>query len=69
MTDDDATEDELARIRGTCGELGADEEMTDLVLASHRHDRAGLDVLPGKDSDLRDDVRHELAIWEAVLNT
>jgi hypothetical protein len=68
MTIGGATEDELARIRGACGKLGADEEMTDLVLASHRHDRGLLDVMLREGSDLRDYVRHKLAIWEAIFN-
>jgi hypothetical protein len=67
MTIGGATEDELARIRGACGKLGADEEMTDLVLASHRHDRGLLDVMLREGSNLRDYVRHKLAIWEAIF--
>jgi len=69
MAIDDATEHELAQIRATCGELGADEEMTELVLASHRHDRALLDVLLGEGGDLRNYVQHKLAIWEAIFHT
>jgi hypothetical protein len=64
-----ATEAELARIRGICGELGADAEMTVLVLASHRHDRGLLDVMLSEGGDLRDYVRRKLAIWEAILDT
>jgi hypothetical protein len=58
---------ELARIRTVCAELGADEEMTALVLASHRHDRTLLDVIVANGGDLRGYVRHKLAIWEAIL--
>ena len=68
MTTDDATGDELERIRRACVELGADEEMTELVLASHRHDRTLLDVMLANGDDLRDYVRYKLAIWEAIFN-
>jgi hypothetical protein len=64
-----ASDDEIAGIRGMCGELGCDEEMTDLVVASHRHDRAVLDVMLGEGGDLGDYVRHRLAIWEAIFRT
>ena len=43
--------------------------MTDLVLASHRHDRTLIDVMLSDGSDLRDYVRHRLAIWDAIFNT
>ncbi len=49
-------------------ELGADEEMTELVLASHRHDRTLLDVMMAKGDDLRDYVQHKLAVWEAIFD-
>ncbi|MHB1559345.1 MAG: hypothetical protein ACYC61_17995 [Isosphaeraceae bacterium] len=62
-------EADLARIREICGELGADAEMTFLVLASHRRDRAPLDIMLSEGSDLSDYVRHRLAIWEAILGT
>ncbi len=68
MTTDDATGDELERVRGTCVDLGADEEMTELVLASHRHDRTHLDVMVANGDDLRDYVQYKLAIWEAIFN-
>src|SRR5689334_17309998 len=45
MTPDDDEGDELERVRKACEDSGADEEMTDLVLASHRHDRPPLDVV------------------------
>lgn len=62
-------EDEPARIRGTCEELGADEEMTELVLASHRHDRAPLDAILSEGGDVGDYVRGKLAIQEAIFDT
>ena len=49
-------------------DLGADDEMTELVLASHRHDRTLLDVMLGNGDDLRDYVQYKLAIWEAIFN-
>ena len=68
MTTDDATGGELERVRRACVDLGADEEMTELVLASHCHDRTLLDVMTAAGDDLRDYVRHKLAIWEAIFN-
>ena len=68
MTTDDATGDEFERVRRACVDLGADEEMTELVLASHRHDRTLLDVMVANGDDLRDYVQHKLAIWEAIFN-
>lgn len=62
-----APEAELARIREICGELGADAEMTFLVVTSLRRDRAPLDVILSAGSDVKDYVRHRLAIWEAIL--
>ena len=52
----------LKRIRRACVDLGADEEMTELVLASHRHDRTLLDVMVANGDDLRDYVQYKLAI-------
>jgi len=49
-------------------DLGADEEMTKLVLASHCQNRTLLDDMVANGDDLRDYVRHKLAIWEAILN-
>ncbi len=60
--------DEFVRIRGACVDLGADEEMTELVLASHRHDRTLLDDMMANGDEVRDYVHHKLAIWEAILN-
>ena len=68
MITDGATGDESERLRKACVELGADEEMTDLVLASHRHDRTLLHVMVADSDDLREYVRCKLAIWEAILN-
>ena len=49
-------------------ELGADQEMTELVLASHRHDRTLLAVMVANGDDLRGYVQYKLAIWEAIFN-
>ncbi len=69
LIDSGPPEAELARIREICGELGADAEMTFLVLTSHCRDRIPLDVMLSEGSDLSDYVRHRLAIWEAILGT
>lgn len=68
MNTDDETGDELERVRRACVELGADNEMTELVLASHCHDRTLLDVMMADGADLREYARYKLAIWEAILN-
>ncbi len=68
VTKDPAIKGELKRIRRACVELGADQEMTELVLASHRHDRALLDVMVANGDDLRDYVQYKLGIWEAIFN-
>lgn len=60
--------DEFERIRRACVDLGADEEMTELVLASHRQNRTLIDAMVANGDDLRDYVQHKLAIWEAILN-
>ena len=60
--------DEFERIRRACVDLGADEEMTKLVLASHCQNRTLLDDMVANGDDLRDYVQHKLAIWEAILN-
>ncbi len=60
--------DESERIRRACVDLGADEEMTELVLASHCQDRTLLDAMVANGDDLRDYVQHKLAIWEAIFN-
>ncbi len=68
MDTDDAMGDELDEFRRACVELGADEEMTELVLASHCHDRTLLDSMTAAGNDLRDYARYKLAIWEAIFN-
>lgn len=60
---------ELRGIRQVCEELGADEEMTALVLASHRHDRSRLDVIVAAGGTLLDYVRFKLAIWETIFSS
>ncbi len=62
-----ARKDEFAQIRRTCVDLGADQEMTELVLASHLHDPTLLDVMVANGDDLRGYVQHKLAIWEAIF--
>ncbi len=62
-----ARRDEFAQIRRACVDLGADQEMTELVLASHLHDRSLLDVMAANGDDLRSYVRHKLAIWDAIF--
>jgi hypothetical protein len=68
MTTDNATDDELERVRKTCVDLGADEEMTELVLASHRRDRTLLEVMVADGDDLRDYVQYKLGVWEAIFD-
>jgi hypothetical protein len=63
-----ARNDELERIRGACSDLGADLEMTELVLASHSHDRTLLDAMLANGDSLRDYVQCKLAIWEGIFN-
>ncbi len=60
--------DVLERIRSACVGLGADEEMTELVLTSHCHDRTLLDVMVANGDDLRDYVQYKLAVWERIFN-
>jgi hypothetical protein len=68
MTSDDDEGDELERVRKACEDSGADEEMTGLVLASHRHDRTPLDVVVGAGGNIRDYVLQKLAVWEAIFS-
>ena len=68
MTTDNPAGDELERVRKACVDLGADEEMTELVLGSHRHDRALLDIVVANGDDLRDYVQYKLGVWEAIFN-
>jgi hypothetical protein len=67
MTTNRLALDEFQRIRQACLDLGADEEMTALVLASHRYNRALLDVMVANGRDLLDYVRHKLAVWESIF--
>jgi hypothetical protein len=66
-TSEDELEDELERVRSTCEELGADQEMTELVLASHRHNPAPLAAVVSAGGGVRDYVEQKLAIWEAIF--
>jgi hypothetical protein len=54
--------DELELIRRARVHLGADLEMTELVLASHSHDRTLLDVMLANADSLRDYMQCKLAI-------
>jgi hypothetical protein len=67
MTLDEAAEEEFRRIHQACEDLGADEEMTALVLASYRNHRTVLDLRAADGGDLLAYVRHKLAIWEAIF--
>jgi hypothetical protein len=58
---------ELRRVRHACEDMGADDEMTALVLASHRHDRTLLDRFLADGGNLLDYVRYKLGIWEAIF--
>jgi hypothetical protein len=68
MPFDDEDQGELDRVRKACEDLGADEEMTDLLLASHRYDRTPLDVVVRDGGGLRDYVLQELAVWAAIFD-
>jgi hypothetical protein len=65
--DERARENEAELVRSACQELGADEEMTRLVLASHRHDPGALDALVAGGGDLLGYVRSKMARWEAIF--
>ena len=65
--DERAREKEAKQVRSACEELGADEEMTALVLASHRRDPEALDALMAEGDTLLGYVRSKLALWEAIL--
>jgi hypothetical protein len=60
--------DELELIRRACVHLGADLEMTELVLASHAHDRALLDIMLANGDSLRDYVQCNLTVWGGIFN-
>jgi hypothetical protein len=64
---DMASEKKAELVRTACEELGADEEMTGLVLASHRHDPEALGTLLAEGGDLLDYVRSKVARWEAIF--
>jgi hypothetical protein len=64
---DDPIGEELERVRESCANLGADDEMTALVLASHRHDRSFLEVVLAEGGNLQDYVRLKLAIWDEIF--
>jgi hypothetical protein len=66
-TFEDEMEDELERVRRTCEDLGADQEMTELVLASHCHNPAPLGAAVSAGGGVRDYVEGKLAIWEAIF--
>jgi hypothetical protein len=68
VTDQLATPDELERIHEACANVNADAEITELVLASHRRDRAKLEAMLNAGKTVDEYVQHKLAIWEAILN-
>jgi hypothetical protein len=63
----EASVKEVRPIRRACQALGADQELTALVVASHLHDRSLLDVMVADGGDLLDYVRYKLRIWEAIF--
>ena len=63
----DVAAKEIRQIRLACKALGADEEMTDLVVASHIHDRSALDVMVAEGDDLLGYVRYKLGVWKAIF--
>lgn len=65
--DERAREKETELVHSACEELGADEEMTGLVLASHRHDPEALDTLVAEGGDILGYVRSKMARWEAIF--
>ena len=65
--DERAREKEAELVRSACEALGADEEMTALVLASHRHAPEALDALVAGGGDLLGYVRSKVALWEAIF--
>ncbi len=64
----EAAEDELERVRDACRGLGVDDEMTELIVAAHRHDPTLLDVVLVGGGDVRDYVQNKLAVWKAILD-
>jgi hypothetical protein len=65
--EESARENGAELVRSACEELGADDEMTALVLASHRHAPEALDALVAEGGDLLGYVRLNLARWEAIF--
>ena len=63
----EAVTEELRQIGEACERLGADEEMTALVVASHRYNRTPLDLIRTSGGDLLGYVRRRLATWEAIF--
>jgi hypothetical protein len=62
-----AREKEAELVRSACEELGTDDEMTALVLASHHHAPEALDALVAEGGDLLGYVRSKVALWEAIF--
>ena len=54
-------------IRSACEKMGADEEMTALVVASHRYNPEALDALMADGGDLLGYVRSKMARWKAIF--
>ena len=59
---------EVERIREACAELGIDEEMTALILGSHRRDQALTAPTVDEVEDICGYVRRKLAIWEGIFD-
>jgi hypothetical protein len=59
---------ELKTIREVCENLGVDEDMTSLVLGSHRYNRGPLDNVLTDGGELIDYVLKKMAIWKAIFN-
>jgi hypothetical protein len=65
--DERAREKQGELVRSVCEKLGADEEMTGLVLASHRHDPEALEALLAAGGDLVGYVRSKVTRWEKIF--
>ena len=65
--DERAREMNAELVRSAREELGTNEEMTRLVLSSHRHDPEALDALIAEGGELLGYVRSKLARWEAIF--
>ncbi len=68
MTFSSRSTGELRRLRDACNDLGVDEEMTDLVIASHRHDRSALDRFLSDGRGVHGYVGHMIGKWETILS-